>query len=255
MKKIIFLSTLFVIAVSTPIAVFSKHQPPFFTKSSKNISLVCERRCPFAKKKLEKAFAALNAQFIKMEEKVGTPFPENLKPVEIHFRYDRSCRKASLQRTSDPDVFGFAATKLDGKALICIKLDINDILENRPTHLLHEYAHYYFPMEGDAKDNEETLAAAFEQFITGKPGSFCHPSNEKAEPELFKLCRDYGFEVDDIPALIDRLQEMTKTEKTITNEMAIEEIKKIQSAKYKIPFYFSSNPTTALHSRPGGLRR
>lgn len=256
MKKTIFLLTILIIIIAAPIAVFAKHRTPFFAKSSKNISLICEHRCPFSKKKLEKAFAPLDRQFIKMEEKTGTPFPENLKPVEIHLRYDKTCRKASAEMTSNPSVFGFTSIKSDGKALICIKLDIDDIIQNRPTHILHEYAHHYFPMETLGQDNtEETLAAAFEQFIVGKPGSFCGPIDEKFEPEIFKLCRDYGFEVNDIPTLIAQLQEMAKTGKTVTNEMAIEEIKKIPSAKRQIPLYFSSNPTTALHSLPGGLRR
>lgn len=191
-----------------------------------------------------------------MEEKTGTPFPENLKPAEIHLRYDKTCRKASAERTNDPRVFGFTPIKPDGKALICIKADINDIIQNRPTHLLHEYAHHYFPMEVRSQnDVEETLAAAFEQFMTGKPGSFCDPANEKAEPELFKLCRDYGFEVNDLPMLIARLTALKQNVSAVTNEMAIEEIKKIQSVKRQIPLYFSSNPTTAFHSLPGGLRR
>lgn len=260
MKKTIFLSIILIIIIAAPIAVFAKHRTPFFAKSSKNISLVCERRCPFAKKKLEKAFAALNRQFIKMEEKTGTPFPENLKPVEIHLRYDKTCRKASVERTSDPSVFGFTSVKSDGKAFICIKADINDIIQNRPTHLIHEYAHHYFPMETRGKNEkfgllEETLAAAFEQFITGKLESFCDPVNEKFEPEIFKLCRDYGFEVEDLPTLIASLTELKKNGAVVMNEMAIEEIKKITSAKRQIPLYFSSNPTTAFHSLPGGLRR
>ncbi len=229
--KNIYLSIFLIIMLGAliPSSVSAKHKQPFFAKSSKNISLVCERRCPFSKRKLEKAFTALDAQFIEMEEKVGVPFPENLKPVEIHLRYDKSCRNASAKRTSDPEVFGFTTVKADGKAIICIKVDINDIIENRPTYIIHEYAHHYFPMETRGKhDFEETLATAFSQFITGKPGSFCAPIVKKHEPGVFGLCRDYGFEVDDIPTLVARLAELRRQGKVVTNEIAKEEIKKIE---------------------------
>ncbi|MBI2638257.1 hypothetical protein HYW83_01565 [Candidatus Peregrinibacteria bacterium] len=235
MKKFLTPALLLVIfAISIPYSVSAKHRQPFFAKSSKNISLVCEKRCPFPKQKLQKAFAALNAQFIKMEEKVGTPFPENLKPVEIHLRYDASCRKISKERTDDQEVFGFTTAKPDGKAMICMKADIDDIIKNRPTHLLHEYAHHYFPMQPRGKhDFEETLAAAFEQFITGKPNSFCDAANEKSEPNLYKLCRDFGFEVDDMPTLIARLQALKKNADAVTNRMAIDEIKRFKIMNYE----------------------
>lgn len=234
MKKflttIIFFSTLCILAV--PFSVWAKHTPPFFAKSSKNISLVCERRCPFPKKKLEKTFANLDRQFIEMEEKIQTPFPENLKPVEIHLRYDAACRRTSRVRTTDPEVFGFTSVKPNGKAIICIKVDINDIIQNRPTHLLHEYAHHYFPIKTKGKhDFEETLATAFEEFITGKPGSFCDAMNEKFEPSLYRLCRDFGFETDDIPTLIAQLQKIASSGKAVTNAMALAEIQKLSISR------------------------
>lgn len=211
-----------------PLPASAKSPPPFFAKSSKNISLLCERRCPFTRKKLEKAFVNLDRQFERMEEKTGIPFPENLKPVEIHLRYNKSCRKVSKGLTDDPEVFGFTVAKPDGKAIVCIKLDINDILQNRPTYILHEYAHHYFPMRVQGKyDFEETLADAFTQFLTGKPGSFCSPINEKFEPEIYALCRDDGLEVDDIPELIRRLNALKENGVVVTNEMAKVEIRKI----------------------------
>lgn len=226
----IFFSIFFILAI--PFAAGAKYQLPFFAKSSKNISLVCESRCPFSKQKLQKAFANLDRQFIKMEEKIKTPFPENLKPVEIHLRYDATCRRTSQSRTADPEVFGFTTTKPNGQAIICIKADINDIIQNHPTHLLHEYAHHYFPMKTHGKhDFEETLAAAFEEFITGKPGSFCDATNEKSEPSLYRLCRDFGFETDDIPELIARLPKLADAGKIVTNAMALAEIQKLSISR------------------------
>ena len=229
MKKFLPAVTFFALLIlAIPLIVSAKHIPPFFAKSSKNISLICESRCPFAKKKLVKAFFALDRQFAEMEEKIQTPFPENLKPVEIHLRYDRTCRRTSQTRTTDPEVFGFTSTKPNGKGIICIKADIDDIIQNRPTHLLHEYAHHYFPIKTHGKqDFEEILVAAFEQFITGKPGSFCALANKKSEQSLYRLCRDFGFETDDIPELMLRLQEIAKTEKIVTNAMALVEIQNL----------------------------
>lgn len=232
MKKNLLLS-IFIFTILLPGILFAKHNTGkrLFEKSSDRLTLVCESPCPFTKKNLEKAFKTLDRDFRRLEASTKIALPDSEKPFEVHLRYDTTCKENYSKPAIRKEIWAFSKNFNDGRGLICLKKpEIQDVIEGQ-SYFLHELAHHYSLIEqtGDFGLVEDITDTLLNPLIKGRK-SLCDDVNRKYRPRIYKLCAEDGLDFKDLPALAARFLELRTQRKTLTEQEAIQEIRKITKA-------------------------
>ena len=207
---------------------FSLNDKPFdnrnyaYDERTKDFRFVCSSPCPLSKAILDQEFAAINYAVSTLRGLTKSDINEELMPFEVHASEDSRCPtlpNALAYKTAFTDNNGYT------RGLLCFFFD--KLPYNRDkfpySTSVHEVTHLF--EYGKYKDNDiidEGLSEMLESFFLkgNEKSSFCWQGNAWYKQVLknsddphwvggdlfFELCRQYGFDYDDLPELFRQLK-------------------------------------------------
>lgn len=212
MKRTLILTLLIAILI-IPIIGHAKNNSAktILKKTSKKISLVCEKSCSKFPITFSRAWSKVNQILNKVETAFKMPVPIKL-PIEVRVGFDSACAAVSPELVSANIAKGFTFYKPNGGAMICINGSAKEMASGR-VPLAHELTHLYFNTTRDTEEAvklEETLVQMTTpctiNCIKAKgPKSVC----AVAVPDT-EFCKDYDLEYTKIPLFIKRLADIRK---------------------------------------------
>lgn len=200
-------------------------------KTKGNITLVCEASCKFTKKQIRQALQKFVSQLKKTETKLGIPLPTNVKPIEVHVAYDKTCITAapSFYTADKSTIGGFTSYDAleDGRILVCLNANLlkRKNIAAGHTPFIHELIHIYLQIRQDDGENiEENLVKSISAWVitNSTPKSMC--SVAEKEPDLAHFCEKYDIEYAKIPVFLAKLMEIKREKGYLTNTIVKETI-------------------------------
>lgn len=184
--------------------------------------LVCTRQCPVSKVILDQELAAITYAVSTLRGLTKSDINKELLPFEVHASEDKRCpvlKGAAAYQTTYVDVTG------NSRGLLCFFYEkmLYDRSKFPYSTSIHEVAHLF--LRGKYEFHpviDEGLAEILDSFFLkgNERNSFCWRGNEWYAPGpgvhdphpvgramFFKLCKEYGFDYEDLPELFGQINQ------------------------------------------------
>jgi hypothetical protein len=217
---------------------YSLEEKPFvrggysFDERTKDFRLVCARPCPVQETVLEQEFAAISYALSTMRGVTQADVHPDLLPFEVHASADSLCKEGpwflAYMDTNFTDASGYR------RGLLCFFFDKKEYNRDRFPYStsVHEVTHMFaygrIVRHPVLWEGMSEMMESF--FLRGNVrDSFCWEGNDwfgelidnPHDPHgtgrqlFFTLCKDYGFDYDDLPALFARLDHEASVEEFV----------------------------------------
>jgi len=184
--------------------------------------LVCTMQCPVSKAILDQELAAIAYAVSTLRGLTKSDINKEFLPFEVHASEDKRCpllKGAAAYQTTYVDVNG------NSRGLLCFFYEkmFYDRSKFPYSTSIHEVAHLF--LRGKYEFHpviDEGLAEVLDSFFLkgNERNSFCWRGNEWYAPGpgvhdphpvgramFFKLCKEYGFDYDDLPVLFGQINQ------------------------------------------------